>query len=100
MYYIFIWNLIENLNTSQSNTIIEEGGLEALEAGMDALEEEVAPSLEVVEVPSLAEEASRTREALLLGVEGASRALEVSRPWREEAWGGSQEVQEGGEGGA
>ena len=100
MYYIFIWNLIEDLNTLKSNTIIEEGGLEALEAGTDVWEEEEDPSLEVAEVPSLVEEASRIREALLLGAEGACRAWEVSRPWREAAWGGSQEVQEEGEGGA
>ena len=80
---------IEDLITSKSNTIIEEEGLEALEAEMDVSEEVEAPNPEVVEVPSLAAEASRTREALLLGVAGASRALEVFLPWREGALGGS-----------
>ena len=80
---------IEDLITSKSNTIIEEEGLEALEAEMDVSEEVEAPSQEVVEVPSLAAEASRTREALLLGVAGASQALEVFLPWREGALGGS-----------
>ena len=80
---------IEDLITSKSNTIIEEEGLEALEAEMDVSEEVEAPNQEVVEVPSLAAEASRTREALLLGVAGASRAWGVFLPWREGALGGS-----------
>ena len=80
---------IEDLITSKSNTIIEEEGLEALEAEMDVSEEVEAPNPEVVEVPSLAAEASRTREASLLGVVGASRAWGVFLPWREGALGGS-----------
>jgi len=67
---------------------------------MDALEEAEVPSQEVVEVPSLAEEASRIREALLLEVEEACPALGVFRPWREAALGESRGVREGGEGGA
>ena len=47
---------------------------------MDVLEGEEVPSLEVVEVPNLEEEASRTRAALLRVVEAASRALEVFLP--------------------
>ena len=55
-------------------------GLEAWEAERDVSEGEEDPSLEAVEVPSLVEEASRIRAALLQVVEVACRALEVSRP--------------------
>ena len=74
----------------KSNTIIEEGDPVALEAEMDALEEEEVPSQEVEEVPSRAEEASRNHEALLRVVEVACQAWGVFHPWREGASGGSQ----------
>ena len=52
----------------------------ALEAEMDALEEEEVPSQEVEEVPSRAEEASRNHEALLRVVEVACQAWGVFHP--------------------
>ena len=55
-------------------------GPEALEVEMDVLEGEEVPSLEAVEVPNLAEEASRIQAALLRVAEVACRALEVFLP--------------------
>ena len=64
----------------RSNTFSGVEVREAWEVEMDVLEGEEVPSLEVVEVPNLEEEASRTRAALLRVVEAASRALEVFLP--------------------
>ena len=72
--------LIDDFIILKGNTISEVEGPEAWEVEMDVLEGEEVPSLEVVEVPNLEEEASRTRAALLRVVEAASRALEVFLP--------------------
>ena len=72
--------MIEDFIILRGNTISEVEGPEAWEVEMDVLEGEGVPSLEVVEVPNLVEEASRIQAALLRVVEVACRAWEVFLP--------------------